>query len=53
MSAENLIQTDSITFLDNLRSKTSESHKNLEAIPISKLLVNPNISLHALSLIHI
>lgn len=50
MSAENLIPTDSITFLDNLRSKTSESHKNLEAIPISKLLVNPNISLHAYSL---
>lgn len=50
MSAENLIQTDSITFLDNLRSKTSESHKSLEAIPISKLLVNPNISLHVYSL---
>lgn len=50
MSTENLITTDSITFLDKLRNKTSESHKNLEAIPISKLLVNPNISLHAYSL---
>jgi len=50
MSTENLITTDSITFLDNIRNKTSESHKNLEAIPISKLLVNPNISLHAYSL---
>lgn len=52
MSVENL-RTEEIlapTFLDNLRSKTSESHKNLEAIPISKLLVNPNISLHAYSL---
>jgi len=52
MSAENLTSTDisTETFLNNLRSQTSESHKSLEAIPISKLLVNPNISLHAYSL---
>jgi len=49
MSAEN-ITTEISLFLNNLRSQTSESHKNLEAIPISKLLVNPNISLHAYSL---
>lgn len=49
MSTENLIPTE-ITFLDNLRNKTSESHKALEAIPISKSLVNPAISLHAYSL---
>jgi len=52
MSAENLTSPDiaTETFLNNLRHQTSESHKSLEAIPISKLLVNPNISLHAYSL---
>lgn len=49
MSAENIVPTET-TFLENLRSQTSESHKNLEAIPISKSLVNPAISLHAYSL---
>lgn len=43
MSAENLVPTE-ITFLDKLRNKTSESHKNLEAIPISKIVVDPSIS---------
>jgi len=58
MNAENLTPPDiaTETFLNNLRAQTSESHKGLEAIPISKLLVNPNISLHAyalyLSLMH-
>lgn len=55
MSAENLVPTE-ITFLDKLRNKTSESHKNLEAIPISKIVVDPSISIENyalyLSLMH-
>lgn len=45
-----------LTFLDNLRSKTSASHKNLESLPISKSIVNPKITVEEyalyLSLMH-
>ena len=50
MSAANFTTKEPSSFLNNLRSQTSESHKNLEAIPLSKLLVDPSISLAAYSL---
>lgn len=58
MSLENSTIDESITliFLDNLRSKTSASHKNLESLPISKSIVNPKITIEEyalyLSLMH-
>jgi len=50
MSVANFTTKEPSSFLNNLRSQTSESHKNLEAIPLSKLLVDPSISLAAYSL---
>lgn len=46
MSVENLKTDESatISFLNNLRTKTSESHKQLEALPISKSIVDPKIT---------
>lgn len=58
MSLENSITDESITatFLENLRSKTATSHKNLESLPISKSIVNPKITIEEyalyLSLMH-
>jgi len=58
MSLENsnIDEPTTITFLDNLRSKTSASHKKLEALPISKSIVNPEITIEEyalyLSLMH-
>lgn len=58
MSLENskIDEPTTLTFLDNLRSKTSASHKNLESLPISKSIVNPNITIEEyvlyLSLMH-
>ncbi|HEU4496032.1 MAG TPA: biliverdin-producing heme oxygenase [Flavobacterium sp.] len=47
MSVENLKtgQPASISFLNNLREKTSRLHKELEALPISKSVVDPEITL--------
>jgi len=58
MSLENsnIDEPITLTFLDNLRSKTSASHKNLEALPISRSIVNPKITIEEyalyLSLMH-
>lgn len=58
MSVENLKTDESatISFLNNLRNKTAESHKGLEALPISKLVVDPKITIEEyalyLSLMH-
>lgn len=58
MSLENLKTDESttISFLNNLRTKTSESHKELEALPISKSIVDPKITIEEyalyLSLMH-
>lgn len=58
MSFENLKTDESatISFLNNLRNKTSESHKELEELPISKSIVNPKITVEEyalyLSLMH-
>ncbi|RRJ89239.1 biliverdin-producing heme oxygenase [Flavobacterium macacae] len=58
MSVENL-KTDevgSITFLNNLKAKTSEPHKQLEALPISMSIIAPTITVEEyalyLSLMH-
>lgn len=40
----NVEPTSSLTFLDNLRQKTSESHVFLESLPVSKSIVDPSIS---------
>lgn len=37
-------------FLNNLRSKTSDSHKKLEALPISKSIVDPEITVEKYAL---
>jgi len=58
MSVENLTTDESatISFLNNLRTKTAESHKELEALPISKSIVDPKITIEEyalyLSLMH-
>ena len=58
MSVENLKTDESatISFLNNLRTKTTESHKELEALPISKSIVDPKITVEEyalyLSLMH-
>lgn len=46
MSIENLNQEEvpTISFLENLRSKTSPSHTGLEDLPISKIIVDPKIT---------
>lgn len=46
MSVEKLTkeQAAAVSFLDNLRSKTSESHKQLELLPISQAIVDPTIT---------
>lgn len=49
-------ESETVSFLNNLRSKTSESHKNLEELTISKSIVNPEITVKEyalyLSLMH-
>ncbi len=52
MSVENLKTDESatITFLNNLRTKTAASHKGLEALPISKLIVDPKITVEEYAL---
>ena len=35
---------ETISFLENLRSTTSESHKNLEKLPLSAAILSPTIS---------
>jgi heme oxygenase len=58
MSVENLKVDESPTasFLNNLRIKTAASHKGLEALPISKSVVDPQITIEEyalyLSLMH-
>lgn len=58
MNLENLKTNESITlpFLNNLRERTSESHKNLEQLPISKSIIDPEITIKKyalyLSLMH-
>lgn len=58
MNVENLKTDESaiISFLNNLRTKTAESHKELEALPISKSIVDPKITIQEyalyLSLMH-
>ncbi|MBK0368901.1 biliverdin-producing heme oxygenase [Flavobacterium agrisoli] len=46
----------SISFLEVLRSQTSEAHKKLESLPLSKSIINPQITLEQyalyLSLMH-
>ncbi|MGO4771424.1 biliverdin-producing heme oxygenase [Flavobacterium sp. W22_SRS_FK3] len=58
MNIENL-KTDestSVSFLNSLRSKTSESHQNLEKLPISRSIIDPEITIKEyalyLSLMH-
>lgn len=45
-----------LTFLEQLRSETSVSHRNLENLPVSISIVNPNITVaeyaHYLQLMH-
>lgn len=36
--------TTSLSFLDNLRSATAHSHTNLEALPISASIMNPDVT---------
>lgn len=58
MSVENLKTDESatISFLNNLRTNTAASHKELEALPISKSIVDPKITVEEyalyLSLMH-
>lgn len=58
MSVDNLKTDESATlyFLNNLRTKTAESHKKLEALPISKSIIDPKITIEEyalyLSLMH-
>ena len=54
MNSNNAI--DAATFLDRLRSTTSQSHTNLEKLPLSLSIVNPAVTekeyAHYLSLMH-
>lgn len=52
MSVENLKNGESatISFLNNLRNKTAESHNGLEALPISKSIVDPKITIEEYAL---
>lgn len=57
MNVENTTTaSESDIFLNNLRIKTSDSHKGLEALPISKSIVDPKITVEKyalyLSLMH-
>lgn len=52
MNVDNLTTNESRTafFLNNLRTKTSESHKKLEALPISSAIINPAITVEQYAL---
>jgi len=51
MNVENTTTASaSETFLNNLRTKTSDSHKGLEALPISKSIVDPKITIEEYAL---
>lgn len=56
MNVENTGIASNETFLNNLRTKTADSHKGLEALPISKSIVDPKITIQEyamyLSLMH-
>ena len=58
MNIENIDAATSVeaTFLENLKNKTSIPHKNLESLPISKSIIDPNVTVEAyglyLSLMH-
>ncbi|WP_051197540.1 biliverdin-producing heme oxygenase [Flavobacterium soli] len=47
MKVENLKAdtSASVIFLENLKNKTSVSHKNLESLPISRSIVDPKITI--------
>lgn len=46
----NVEPTSSLLFLDNLRTKTADSHVFLESLPVSKSIVDPTISLQSYGL---
>jgi heme oxygenase (biliverdin-IX-beta and delta-forming) len=39
-----MTNTTSLSFLENLRSATAQSHTNLEALPLSASIMNPNVT---------